>query len=41
MKPADVILALLEEKELIADTLFDENPPCMLLDNAFLVLLYN
>lgn len=39
MQPADVVLRLLEEEQLVADALFDEDAAGVLLDYGFLVLL--
>lgn len=38
MEPAYMILALLEEYDLVADALRDENTPSMLLDDALFIL---
>ena len=40
VQPGDVILALLEEKELITDAFPDEDAAGVLLDNGFFVLQY-
>ena len=40
MQPTDMVLARLEEKKLVPDTLFDEDSSRVLLDDRFLVLCF-
>jgi hypothetical protein len=39
MKPGDMILALLEKQELVADAFFNKNTASMLLNDGLLVLV--